>query len=191
MSKTGLCILFNHPFPEQIETLRAIYGTRFARMLFLLPFCELEAEDVYTVYRGAFQFDGMIVDTRDKIKEYFQDCEYITFLHNDCLLNPTLDEKNLIGHLELNSRKAFTAQCNKLGGPMDGWAWLYRLPHRLLYPMDPLLGLGAQKAKEYLPDLKQIQERCIAGGFDASSSKITPPQRAGQRHYFEGFISTE
>jgi len=35
--QTGLCVIFNHPFRDQIPLLRELYGGRFDKILFLHP----------------------------------------------------------------------------------------------------------------------------------------------------------
>src|SRR4051794_32900822 len=83
-----LVILFNHPFPKNIDKLRSIYGARFPDMLFLMPIVEVDDPSVITVFRGGYNFHGHIADAVDRIAA--RDSDLYLFCQDDLLLNPDL-----------------------------------------------------------------------------------------------------
>ena len=191
--KTGLCIIFNHPFPEQLPLLRVLYGTRFDRLLFLVPFESMTANDVQTVYRGGYSFDGMIVEARERIKKTMDDCDYIAFVHDDLLLSPKFNQANLHKHLALGTRDCFVPFARKIAAPIDNWVWFYALPYKVLYPMDQLLGTGAEKARKYLPHADIIAAACRRHQFVPSNSVLTPMTGGGRAAgaYFSRYIDDQ
>lgn len=185
--KIGVCFIFNHPFPKQIPVIRDLYKSRFSKMLFLIPFDREHAQepDVHTVYRTAFSFDGMIVEARRRIKEQFADCSHVMFVHNDLLLSGDYDEKTSYKKLQLDRNAAFIAELGKIEGGIFGWLWLARFAYRWKFPMDFLLGSGAEKAKQYLPSLEQIESNSKKAGFNPSQSfLIRDEERKGNAYFF-------
>lgn len=189
--RVGICFIFNHPFPKQIPILKRLYGSRFEKMLFIVPFHDVDDEDVVTVYRGGFGFDAMVVDARDTIKRKFQGCSHVLFVHNDLLLSGLYDEKSAYNLLGLRGADTYITEFKKVGDPVFKWVWFARLPYKWRFPMDPLLGNGAEKAKDYLPDLNAVKAKCAEAGVDGSPSYLIRHLHNSGKLYFYPFIDQQ
>jgi hypothetical protein len=185
-NKAGLCVVFNHPFPRQIPFLRSIYGDRFSKILFIIPFHEDEADDIVTVYQGSYRFNAMIVEARKEIEDRFSDCSHVLFVADDLLISKHFDEASTVDVLGLADAPAYISSCDKLGGAVFHWHWQSALPYKWRTPMDSLLGSGAEKAKSYLPGPAAVRELCDATGIDGAASTMwrdTDEQRIDRWYY--------
>ncbi|OLP60151.1 hypothetical protein BJF93_08970 [Xaviernesmea oryzae] len=173
-TKAGICFIFNHPFPHQITVLRRLYKDRFTKILFLVPFhLDSSDDDVVTVYSGAFNFDSIVVQAKREIKAKFADCSHVLFVHNDLLLSGRFDEGSVETLLGLKNEQAYISEIRKISGPVYQWVWLTRLCYKFKFPMDSLFGTGSEKARQYLPSIESINQKCLVGGFDPSPSYLT------------------
>jgi hypothetical protein len=156
---TTLCVLFGHPFPKNIPVLRELYGSRFSDVIFLQPLVRSEDRDVLTVYRGSYNFHGMIADAFARLISKRSD--HYVFIQDDVLLNPLLNEKNIAERLSVEVDQAFIPKFAPLGGPLS-WDWYPRLMWKLFYPMNPLTGSGVENLWAQLPDAERMRDRLAA-----------------------------
>lgn len=171
---TGLCIIFNHPFPAQIPLLRELYGSRFDRILFLMPFDRSEqADDVHTVYGGAYGFDQMIASARDAILHRFDGCDAVLFLHNDALLNPAINGRDFMAEFGMDQGSVLALGIHQLCGPLNEWQWSWRAAYNWLYP-HALLASGAFSARSYLPSADIAAAQAKAKGFSGDTMIAVP-----------------
>ena len=97
MSKVCLSFVFNHQFEKNIPKLRKIYRKRFSTLRFLSPFSTYsEDKDVITVYETSVHFQGYFAQAYNQLPK---DCDYYIFCGDDLLLNPALNEGNIISEL--------------------------------------------------------------------------------------------
>jgi hypothetical protein len=68
-NKLCLCVLFNHPFVENIPVIQKLYGERFSYIRYLVPLKKVNRVDVITVYRGSFSHNGYITDAKQQLDE--------------------------------------------------------------------------------------------------------------------------
>ena len=149
--KTGLCVIFNHPFREQIPLLRELYGERFETILFLHPFDPAAAaDDVHVVYGGGFTFDAMIASARDRILRRFAGCDLVVFLHNDCLLNPSIHSDTFASEFGIEPGTILAPGFGFVAGALETWPWAFRAAANWLNPKSLFAG-GGEHVKAFLP----------------------------------------
>ncbi len=94
-----LVLIFNHRYEANLPVLRKIYGDRFSKLLFLMPFSRSREPDVIGVAGNSYEFNLFVSQAAETLSR--QDCSHFVFAGDDLLLNPILDETNLLEALEL------------------------------------------------------------------------------------------
>ena len=91
MSK--ICIfLFNHQYEKNIPTLKKIYGDRFSTIPFSRPSARVIIRKSFPSTKNPFIFK----DTFPKLLIVCKNFDYYVFCGDDLILNPYLNEHNLI-----------------------------------------------------------------------------------------------
>lgn len=93
-SRVCLVIIFNHKFEKNIEKLRKLYGNRFSNIYFLMPFYQGNDSEVIPVYECSYTFQGYV--TQGLPRYYNEDYDYYVFIGDDLVLNPELNENNIV-----------------------------------------------------------------------------------------------
>ena len=109
MSKICLSIVFNHQFEKNIPKLREIYGQKFSTIRYLSPFSESKDDEVIPIYESSIHFQGYFAQAYLHLPKDF---DYYVFCADDLLLNPELNEGNLIEKLNCN-RSGYIKYLNK------------------------------------------------------------------------------
>lgn len=160
-TKPCLCIVFNHPFPQNIAVLEKIYRPRFSNLKFLVPFYRDESNpDVIPVYRGSYTHQGFATDAYASLKDI--DCSHYIFLQDDVLLNPTLNEDTLLPTLGVGKNDGFINQISNLVMDIGGWHWILGILWKFFYPRNQLSGSGVDSTEtmlRYLPPVEKAMER--------------------------------
>jgi hypothetical protein len=155
-----LCIMFNHPYPGNIETLERLYRGRFPRLKFLIPFYRSDNPDVITVYRGSYTHQGYVTDAWPRLAN--EGASHFIFLQDDVLLNPAYNAENLAEVLCLDENAAFIPQLRPLSFEMSEWHWLPGILWRMFYPRNLLSGSGCdsfETVARYLPPVGEAQAK--------------------------------
>jgi hypothetical protein len=174
---TGLCVIFNHPFKEQIPLLRELYGRRFDKLLFLHPLDRAAAaSDVYVAYGGGFTFDIMIVSARERILQAFADCDVVLFAHNDLLLSPEILAQTFAMQYRVVPGTILTAGVGHLSSALNTWSWSFRAAINWLMPRALFAG-GADAARAFLPSRDEAQARARALGL-SDTTMLLPASEA-------------
>ncbi len=93
MIKACLIIVFNHRYDKNIPLLRQLYGERFSRIVFLVPFYDGTDPDVIPVFESSHYFQSYFAQG---FRNFYDDsCSHYIFLGDDCILNPSINESNL------------------------------------------------------------------------------------------------
>lgn len=107
--KIKLIVVFNHRFDKNIDKLRKMYKGRFSSILFLVPFYNGTDSDVVPVYESSYNFQGFFAQRFNEIYENGE-YDYYVFAGDDLILNPALNEKNIVNSFRLNNKDAFFNQ---------------------------------------------------------------------------------
>lgn len=100
-----LVIVFNNRFDKNIEKLKMIYLKRFSNIFYLVPGYDGEEQNVIPVYHSSLLFHGFFAEAYHTLRTY-KFSHYI-FIADDLILNPELNETNIIEKLNLDNQTAF------------------------------------------------------------------------------------
>ena len=96
MGKICLSIVFNHQFEKNIPKLRELYDGRFSTIRYLSPFSKSTDPDIIPIFETSVHFQGYFAQAWAQLPK---NCEYYIFCGDDLILNPCLNENNLINAL--------------------------------------------------------------------------------------------
>lgn len=110
MSSVCLSIIFNHKYNQNIPLLEKIYGSRFSSLYYIVPFyteniADTEPERIISVYETSYCFQGYIAQALKKIKN--PKFSHYIFIGDDQILNPALNEDNILEQMHLDSRESY------------------------------------------------------------------------------------
>jgi hypothetical protein len=115
--------------------------------------------DVITVYRGSFSHNGYITDAKQQLDEI--DCSHFIIMHDDVLLNPSLNESNILNFLCVNERDAFVPYIWQIDADIGAWHFFPGIVWKLFYPNNSLSGSGLeyQVIFDNLPPISVAKEK--------------------------------
>ena len=99
MANICLSIVFNHKFEENVPKLRKLYDHRFSTIRYLSPFSKSTDPDIIPIFESSIHFQGYFAQAFAQLPK---NCEYYIFCGDDLILNPCLNENNLINALNCN-----------------------------------------------------------------------------------------
>lgn len=111
-AKVCLIVIYNHNFERNIPVIRKIYAGRFSKVVQVMPFYRGTDEDVVGVYEASYQFNGYLAQAHSRIREL--DCTHYVVVADDMILNPRIDETNIIAELKLGLNDAFVSSLTVL-----------------------------------------------------------------------------
>jgi hypothetical protein len=169
---TALCVLFNHAYPQNLPKLRRLHRERFDSPLFVLPMVRSAEPDVVTSYRSAFAFHGYVTDALPRLRA--QNADYHVFVHDDVILNPRFDARNLVDRLRLADKDGFLVSYAALVDPFGQanwrWPWTLRALSRFMTGHERrLLGSGCENAYAQLPPHDEAVQRFAAHGLPGTT----------------------
>jgi hypothetical protein len=97
--------LFNHRFEKNIATLERLYGSRFSNRKYIMPFASRDDDQVARVYETSWNFSGHIAQAGASVT--VPGTSHYVFIADDLILNPRLDEGNLLETLGVGSDDAY------------------------------------------------------------------------------------
>ena len=100
-----LIIIYNHRFDQNIKKLDKIYEERFSNIYHLVPFYDGDLPNVIPVFEESFYFQGYVPQCKHIIERL--DCDHFLFIGDDLILNPSINETNVIEELGLNKTSGF------------------------------------------------------------------------------------
>lgn len=100
-----LIIIYNHRFDQNIKKLDKIYEERFSNIYHLVPFYDGDLPNVIPVFEESFYFQGYVPQCKYIIEKI--ECEHFLFIGDDLILNPALNENNVIEELKLEKGSGF------------------------------------------------------------------------------------
>ena len=154
--RVALIILFNHRFDSNLPILDRLYRNRFSRVTYLVPFYDGQRPDVAPVYEHSYQFQGYVAQG---LRQY-QDSEvsHYVFIGDDLLLNPAIDESNILDYLGIGCGQAFLPGFIELHTCTNGWPRV-----REAYEYDPRR--PGVEVTEMLPSVEQAAARLRRHGL--------------------------
>lgn len=105
MTDLAAVFLFNHRFERNIAKLEALYEERFSDRQYIMPFARKRMDRVVPVYETSWNFSGHLAQA---IPHLLRDgATHYAFIADDLILNPALNENNLLDTLGVGSRAGF------------------------------------------------------------------------------------
>ena len=99
MTKACLIIVFNHRYDKNIPVLEKMYEKRFSHIYFLVPFYNGSHPNVIPVYESSNYFQSFFAQGYSR---FFQESfSHYIFLGDDCILNPAINEINVLQQMGL------------------------------------------------------------------------------------------
>lgn len=100
-NSNNVCLIFiyNYKYNENIEILEKIYSERFWNIYHIVPFYEGQKKNVIPVYESSYTFQGYIAQAFRSF--YNEKYSHYLFVADDLILNPRIDEINVIESLGL------------------------------------------------------------------------------------------
>ena len=96
MANICLSFIFNHQFEKNIPKLRKLYDDRFSTIRYLSPFSKSTEPDIIPIFEKSIHFQGYFAQA---FRHLPRNCDYYIFCGDDLILNPSLNEDNLINAL--------------------------------------------------------------------------------------------
>jgi hypothetical protein len=169
LSKT-LCVFFNYPYPANIEVWDKLYSSVFDQIIYVQPFIKSDMNNVYTVYRAAFNFGGYFSDISHILDEI--DTDVIIFCGDDCLINPDMFSSEFEDTFTGFDRKSvFLPQFLNYGN--EGW---FNNPHKRNTLGRFINGYGAYDQRvegwrSYLPEDNYLLNNLKKLGFSTDLNR--------------------
>lgn len=121
--KLCLVVIFNHRFDRNLPALRELLAGKFSHVRFLVPFYRGGDPDVIPVFDSSSTFQGYIAQAYPHLcKEGFT---HYVFTADDLLLNPRLDENNLLASLTLGPGDAYIQELRSITDVTFHWPFLH------------------------------------------------------------------
>lgn len=110
MSKVCLIVVFNHKYNKNIPILESIYRNRFSDIFYIVPFNTdeipgIDREKIITVYETSYCFQGYLAQSFERIWD--SKYSHYVVIGDDLLLNPLLNEKNIIEQMGLEEGESY------------------------------------------------------------------------------------
>ena len=96
MENICLSFVFNHQFEKNIPKLKKLYEDRFSTIRYLSPFSTSTDPKIIHIFEKSIHFQGYFAQA---FRHLPKNCEYYVFCGDDLILNPGLNEDNLINAL--------------------------------------------------------------------------------------------
>lgn len=103
--KLCLLIVFNHRFDKNLPKLDWLYRSRFRHIRYLVPFYRGDRTDVIPVHYSSYQYQGFFRQAWDRLRG--EGFTHFVVVADDMLLNPVLNDENLISELEVQPGQGY------------------------------------------------------------------------------------
>ena len=156
--KANIClvVIFNYRFDDNIPIIEKIYQDRFSRIYHMVPFYDGNKDNVIPVFEKSFYFQGYIPQA---INTFFNDdFSHYLFVGDDVLLNPKINEHNILELLNLDDETAFLPN---YWGMLDqlSYKWVNTFPALNAFYLDDKLYHHFINWKKELPALSKAVEK--------------------------------
>jgi len=122
MKEICLVVIYNHNFERNIEVIKRIYAGRFSHVYQVMPFYRGNDPTVIGVYECSYQFNGYIAQAAPRFKN--DKYSHYVFVADDMVLNPAVNETNIVEWLQIAGQKSFHPEFTLLTQPWCiGWTW--------------------------------------------------------------------
>jgi hypothetical protein len=131
-SRCALITIFNHKYERNIPLLEKIYARTFSRRKYIVPFAESGRPDVINVYANGLSFGHHIAQAAESF--IADDIDFYVFAADDLILNPALDEHNIVGRLGLDADTGYIKSIVSADTLRYGFMWSAHASFSLRFP---------------------------------------------------------
>jgi hypothetical protein len=147
-SSICLSFVFNHQYEKNISKLKKIYKERFSTIRFLSPFSDWNKDDdIIPIYETSIHFQGYFAQAYSHLPKDF---DYYVFCADDLILNPQLNEENLIEKLNCN-RSGYIKYLNPIWEHSFAW---HKFAECLSFPDEK----NPIPTQQFLPQREELLE---------------------------------
>lgn len=159
MSNVCLVVVYNHNFEKNIPVIKKIYDGRFSNVFQIMPFYRGDDPTVIGVYESSFQFNGYIAQAaRRFVRAEF---DHYVFVADDMVINPRINERNIVNELKLNNQTGLITRC-KILEDCDYYKW----PVGRVSTMHFNAGGTMCEWRRFMPDIVEARNRFAKVGLD-------------------------
>ena len=155
MSNVCLVVIFNHNFIKNVDKLKLFYKGRFSHIKFIAPYYNGPDEDIIGVYENSHRFQGYITEAFSRFHQYA--FTHYVFTADDLLLNPALNENNIIQALGIADNASYIKEIFTFDRSPDAW--------HILRTFNTYLKKTGVEATSFLPDYQAATDKCRKHGI--------------------------
>lgn len=120
-SDVCLVIFFNHRYEKNIPKLYDIYRMRFDNIKIIIPFFKSSDDQrIITVYENSHTFQGFFSQAYSEIQS--AGINHYVFVADDCLINPQINQENIVKILHLDQESGFITKIRLLAPSSLSWS---------------------------------------------------------------------
>lgn len=113
-------VFISHNYPANISKIFKYYSDRFSNIRIIIPFYKDPNDDrVITIYENNWNWQGFLAQAYPKLKD--GNFSHYIITADDCLLNNTLDENNILEVLKLDQTSSFITSMHTLASQSLVW----------------------------------------------------------------------
>lgn len=108
-SSVCLVVVYNHNFERNIPIIKRIYADRFSMVVQIMPFYRGTDPSVIGVYDCSYQYSGYIAQASSRLISLtmLRKPSHYVFVADDMVINPRLNEENIVTYLKIAPGEAF------------------------------------------------------------------------------------
>jgi hypothetical protein len=152
--KAGLVIIFNHKFNKNIPYLQKIYGNRFSKIYYIVPFYteykQYAEYNVIPVWETSYCFEGYVAQAVDRIDT--EGIHHLLFIGDDLILNPGITEENYADYFNVDSKMSYITEMKKITERLGRFNWRFGRVY------DILSKFGEERFVNYKSEIPTTEE---------------------------------
>jgi len=167
--KICLVVIFNYRFDQNLDKLEKLYSSRFSNRYYLMPFYDGDIPNVIPVYENCSYFQGYFAQGLPHF--YNDNFTHYVFIADDLILNPLVNEKNIVTKLHIDNNSAYLPRRQPLNTISNYW----------MHTISSINALKNAQAKHYpfeglldeLPTFDEAATLLERHGIDFQNHKIS------------------
>ncbi len=123
-SKVTLVVIYNHNYEENVEKIEKILKNKFEKIYHLMPFDRGNKKNVIKIYGTSYLFHDYIRQGLPHFRD--KDSSHYVFIGDDLLLNPSINEDNILEKLNLSQHDFFISSFSSITPECyTTWPWTF------------------------------------------------------------------
>jgi len=155
----ALVVIYNHRYDNNINIINALYKDKFSDIYHLMPFYDGDIENVIPVFQNSHYFQGYINQAYPVMRD--SRFSHYVFIADDLILNPKINENNILHELKLDYGTSFITG---MGALHKDEFW----PHKIK-ALDFIVNSEGSEGLKYLPSYEEAAKKMSAHNLRALS----------------------